>query len=167
MTHETAILAGGCFWGMEELFRQLPGVTDTDVGYTGGTSDQPVYTDVKTGTTGHAEAIKIVYDPSQTTFEAILRFFFQAHDPTTAGRQGNDIGTQYRSVIFYTNDQQKAVADALIAQIDASGRWPGKVVTELAPADTFYPAEDFHQDYLQKNPNGYTCHWIRTDWTLD
>lgn len=167
MTTETALLAGGCFWGMEELFRALPGVIDTEVGYTGGESKNPTYTDVKTGTTGHAETIKVVYDPAQTNFQNILKFFFQAHDPTTEGRQGNDIGSQYRSAIFYTNDSQKAAAEDLIAKIDASGKWPGKVVTQLVPAGPFYEAEDYHQDYLQHKPDGYTCHWIRKDWTLD
>ena len=161
---EKIILAGGCFWGMEELFRAEPGVTETRCGYTGGTLKNPTYTDMKTGETGHAEALEVTYDPSQTNFEALLHFFFKMHDPTTAGRQGNDIGSQYRSAIFYLNDQQKQVAEDVIKKLDATGKWPGKIVTEVTPASEFYLAEEYHQDYLQKHPDGYTCHWIRPNW---
>lgn len=166
MASETAVLAGGCFWGMEELFRQRPGVTATRVGYAGGNLANPTYNDVKTGKTGHAESIEVTFDPEKTSFEAILKFFFQAHDPTTVNRQGNDRGTQYRSAIFVQNDAQRATAEALIEKIDASGKWPGKVVTELLPAGVFTEAEDFHQNYLQRIPHGYTCHWVRPEWSL-
>jgi len=161
-----AILAGGCFWGMEELIRKLPGITGTRVGYTGGDFPNPTYNDMRTGKTGHAEAVEIEFDPAKTSYSKILEFFFQAHDPTTADRQGNDRGSQYRSAIFYLDEDQKKVAEDTIARVDASGKWPGKVVTQVVPAKTFYQAEDYHQDYLQKNPNGYTCHWVRPDWTL-
>ncbi len=164
--HKVALLAGGCFWGVEELIRQQPGVVSTCVGYTGGETDNPRYEDVKTGTTGHAEAIEIVYDPSQTTYEAILHFFFQIHDPTTRNRQGNDIGSQYRSAIFVHDQEQADVANKVINAISESGKWPGPIVTEIVRARTFYPAEDYHQDYLQKNPGGYTCHFVRPDWKL-
>ena len=156
-----ATLAGGCFWGMEELMRQFPGVLSTRVGYTGGTTVNPVYEDVHTGRTGHAEAIEIIYDPAKVTFEAILEHFFKLHDPTTLNRQGNDIGTQYRSSIFYHDDEQRKVAERVKARVDASGFWPRKLTTEIVPAVTFYAAEDYHQNYLQKNPNGYTCHFLR------
>ncbi|GGY55103.1 peptide-methionine (S)-S-oxide reductase MsrA [Parvularcula lutaonensis] len=164
---KTAVLAGGCFWGMEELIRHQPGVVSTRVGYTGGTLDKPTYNDVKTGKTGHAEAIEIVYDPSVMSYEKLLQWFFQIHDPTTKDRQGNDIGTQYRSAIWYQDQEQKETAEKVIAAVEASGKWPGRVVTEVAPAQTFWEAEEFHQDYLQKYPNGYTCHYVRPDWTLD
>lgn len=164
---KTAVLAGGCFWGMEELIRHQPGVKSTRVGYTGGDFENPTYDDMKTGKTGHAEAIEIVFDPSVMSYEKLLRWFFQIHDPTTVDRQGNDRGTQYRSAIWYQDEEQKETAEKVIAAVDASGNWPGKVVTELAPAKTFWEAEDFHQDYLQKYPNGYTCHYVRPDWTLD
>jgi peptide-methionine (S)-S-oxide reductase len=164
---QTALLAGGCFWGMEELIRHQPGVHSTRVGYTGGQLENPTYNDVKTGTTGHAEAIEIVYDPSVMSYEKLLRWFFQIHDPTTKDRQGNDRGSQYRSAIWYQDEEQKETAEKVIAAVEASGRWPGSVVTELAPAGQFYEAEDFHQDYLQKYPSGYTCHYVRPDWTLD
>jgi len=167
MATETAILAGGCFWGVQELLRAQPGVLRTKVGYTGGTTPSPTYKDVRTGTTGHAEAIEVVFDPARTSFRAILEFFFQMHDPTTRNRQGNDIGSQYRSAIFFTSAAQEATARQVIAEIDASGRWPGRVVTEIVPAGPFHPAEEYHQDYLAKNPNGYTCHWVRPAWTLD
>ncbi len=163
---EKAILAGGCFWGMEELFRALPGVTDTRVGYTGGAVANPTYNDMRTGTTGHAEAIEVTFDPARTSFENILHFFFQAHDPTTSDRQGNDRGTQYRSAIFYTDETQKSVAEDLVQRIEASGKWPGRIVTQIVPAGPFYEAESYHQDYLRKNPGGYTCHWVRPDWVL-
>ncbi len=166
MTNETAILAGGCFWGMEDLIRKLPGVVETEVGYTGGALSKPDYKQVKTGRTGHAEAIRIAYDPAKTSYRALLEFFFQIHDPTTKDRQGNDIGTQYRSAIFYLNEAQKAEAEKIIAEIDASRVWPGKVVTEIVPAGEWWDAEDYHQDYLDKYPEGYTCHFIRPSWKL-
>jgi len=163
---ETAILAGGCFWGMEDLIRKRPGVVDTEVGYTGGATANPTYNDVKTGRTGHAESIRISFDPAKTSYRELLEFFFQIHDPTTKDRQGNDVGSQYRSGIFYLDESQKAEAEKIIAEIDASGRWPGRVVTEVAPAGEFTRAEDFHQDYLERYPNGYTCHFIRPSWVV-
>lgn len=163
----TAILAGGCFWGMEDLIRRLPGVLDTDVGYTGGTLDHPTYHEVTTGKTGHAEALRIVYDPARLRYEDILKVFFQIHDPTTLNRQGNDRGSQYRSAIFYANDSERETAHRLIAAINASGKWPAPVVTEVAPAGPFYIAEDYHQDYLERLPHGYTCHYVRPEWVLE
>jgi peptide-methionine (S)-S-oxide reductase len=159
---EKAILAGGCFWGVQELVRKYPGVISTRVGYSGG--DVPNATYRNHGT--HAEALEIVFDPARTSFRQLLEFFFQIHDPSTRNRQGNDIGTSYRSAIFYTTEEQKAVALDTIADVDASGLWPGKVVTEVLPAGPFWEAEPEHQDYLQRIPNGYTCHWVRPDWTL-
>jgi peptide methionine sulfoxide reductase msrA/msrB len=156
-----ATLAGGCFWGVEELMRQMPGVLSTRVGYTGGTTVNPVYEQVHTGRTGHAEAIEITFDPAKVTFQAILEYFFTLHDPTTLNRQGNDIGTQYRSAIFYHDQAQRVTAEQVKAKVDASGFWPRPLTTEIAPATTFYSAEDYHQHYLQKNPNGYTCHFVR------
>ena len=156
---ETATLAGGCFWGVEELVRKLPGVTDTTVGYAGGTLDKPLYEDVKTGRTGHAESLQIVFDPSKITFDEILDFFFRLHDPTTANRQGNDVGTQYRSAIFYHDDAQRDAAERAIQR--AQPKWPRPIVTEVLPFTNFYEAEDYHQDYLQRKPNGYTCHYLR------
>jgi len=156
---ETATLAGGCFWGVEELVRTLPGVVDTTVGYAGGTLDKPHYEDVKTGRTGHAESLQIVFDPSKITFDEILDFFFRLHDPTTANRQGNDIGTQYRSAIFYHDETQRDAAEQ--AKQRAQPKWPRPIVTEVVPFTNFYPAEDYHQDYLQRKPNGYTCHYLR------
>jgi peptide-methionine (S)-S-oxide reductase len=161
MRTEIATLAGGCFWGVEELFRSMKGVIQTEVGYTGGVTPSPTYETVKTGTTGHAESIEITFDPEAVSFEEILRYFFQLHDPTTENRQGNDRGSQYRSAIFYHSDAQKAVADKVIAAVNASGQWGGKVVTQVVSASRFYSAEAYHQDYLQKNPGGYTCHWVR------
>lgn len=161
MSQDVAVLAGGCFWGVEELFRSLPGVTATRVGYTGGASASPRYEEVKTGRTGHAEAIEVTFDPMRCTYADILRYFFRLHDPTTANRQGNDIGSQYRSAIFYANAAQKQTAEAIRQEVDASGKWPKPVVTALEPLTTFYAAEDFHQKYLQKNPGGYTCHFLR------
>src|SRR5437764_3515437 len=160
-TTETATLAGGCFWGVEELIRKLPGVVDTTVGYAGGTLENPRYEDVKTGRTGHAESVEIVFDPSKISYGDILDFFFRLHDPTTRNRQGNDVGTQYRSAIFYTSDEQRKVAEDTVADVDASGLWPGKVVTELSPAGPFWEAEPEHQDYLERYPSGYTCHYVR------
>jgi methionine-S-sulfoxide reductase len=158
---EKATLAGGCFWGMEELIRKLPGVIDTTVGYTGGTLARPRYEDVKTGRTGHAESIEIEFDRAKTSYEEILRFFFRIHDPTTTNRQGNDVGTQYRSVIFVHDAQQRETAERVKAEVDASGKWPKPVVTEIVEAGDFWPAEDDHQDYLQRIPWGYTCHYVR------
>lgn len=163
---EKAILAGGCFWGMEELFRQRPGVVKTRVGYTGGSLVNPTYNDMKTGQSGHAEAIELEFDPALTSYRDLLIFFFSMHDPTTSDRQGNDRGSQYRSAIFYLNEPQKQEAEKLIGDINASGRWPGPIVTQVAAAGRFYLAEDYHQDYLQKHPDGYTCHWIRPNWTM-
>ncbi|MFC7360128.1 peptide-methionine (S)-S-oxide reductase MsrA [Nocardioides astragali] len=159
---ETAVLAGGCFWGMEELIRKRPGVVSTRVGYTGGTVPNATYRNHD----GHAEAIEILFDPVQTSFRDLLEFFFQVHDPTTKNRQGNDVGTSYRSAIFYTNEEQRQEAERTIADVDASGLWPGKVVTEVTPASEFWLAEIEHQDYLQKNPYGYTCHFVREGWKL-
>jgi peptide-methionine (S)-S-oxide reductase len=159
---ETAILAGGCFWGMQDLLRRYPGVLSTRVGYSGG--DVPNATYRNHGT--HAEAIEIVFDPAVISYRQILEFFFQIHDPSTKNRQGNDIGMSYRSAIFYLDDEQKRVAEDTIADVDASGLWPGKVVTEVTPAGPFWEAEPEHQDYLERFPNGYTCHFPRPDWTL-
>jgi peptide-methionine (S)-S-oxide reductase len=161
-TTETAVLAGGCFWGMEDLIRRRPGVLDTRVGYTGGHVANATYRNHG----GHAEAIEIVYDPTLTSYREMLEFFFQIHDPSTKNRQGNDIGTSYRSAIFYTDDTQREVALDTIADVDASGLWPGKVVTEVEPAGDFWEAEPEHQDYLERYPNGYTCHYVRPGWTL-
>lgn len=163
MNTEKAILAGGCFWGMEELIRQYPGVISTVVGYTGG--DVPNATYRNHGT--HAEAIAITYDPAQLSYRKLLEYFFQIHNPTTRNRQGNDIGISYRSAIFYLNEEQQEVANTLIAEMDASGIWPGKVVTEVVPAGDFWDAEEEHQAYLQKNPYGYTCHFERPEWALE
>ena len=159
---ETAILAGGCFWGMQQLLRRQPGVIATRVGYTGG--DVPNATYRNHGT--HAEGIEIVFDPSKISYRKILEFFFQIHDPTTKDRQGNDLGMSYRSAVFYLNDEQRLVAEGTIADVNASGLWPGKVVTEVAAAGPFWDAEPEHQDYLERIPNGYTCHWVRPDWKL-
>lgn len=158
---ETATLAGGCFWGMEEILRDLPGVEDPVVGYTGGKTENPVYEEVKTGTTGHAESIQLRFDPSKITYGAILDLFFKMHDPTTPNRQGNDIGTQYRSAIFYHGEEQRKEAEAAVARAKASGRWRRPITTEIVPAGKFWPAEQYHQDYLKKHPGGYTCHYIR------
>lgn len=162
MTTERAILAGGCFWGMQDLIRRQPGVISTRVGYTGGAVKNATYRNHE----GHAEAIEIVFDPAKTSFRAMLEFFFQIHDPTTLNRQGNDRGASYRSAIFYTSDEQKRIAEDTITDVEVSGLWPGKVVTEVAPAGEFWEAEPEHQDYLERYPNGYTCHFIRPDWKL-
>ena len=162
MTEERAVLAGGCFWGMQDLIRRYKGVISTRVGYTGG--DVPNATYRNHGT--HAEAIEIIFDPSRISYREILEFFFQIHDPTTKNRQGNDVGASYRSAIFYTSEEQKAVAEDTIADVDASGLWPGRVVTEVSPAGAFWEAEPEHQDYLERIPNGYTCHFVRPGWTL-
>ena len=162
MAIEKAILAGGCFWGMEELFRRQPGVVSTRVGYSGG--DTPNATYRRHGT--HAESIEVLYDTDKTDYRALLEFFFQVHDPTTKDRQGNDIGLSYRSAIFYLTDEQKRVAEDTIADVEASGLWPGKVVTEVTKAGDFWEAEPEHQNYLQHYPNGYTCHYPRPNWKL-
>ncbi|WP_318480856.1 peptide-methionine (S)-S-oxide reductase MsrA [Photobacterium leiognathi] len=162
MAQQKAILAGGCFWGMQDLIRRQTGVITTRVGYTGGDVANATYPNHGT----HAEAIEILFDDSQTSFEKILAYFFQIHDPTTTNSQGNDIGTSYRSAIFYTSDEQKDVAEKMIARINASGIWPGTVVTEVVPASDFWQAEPEHQDYLLHRPNGYTCHFPRPDWVL-
>ncbi len=159
---ETAILAGGCFWGMEDLLREIPGVIDTEVGYAGGTVAEPTYEDVKTGATGHAESVRVVFDPARLSFADLLeKWFFRMHDPTTRDRQGNDVGSQYRSAIFATTPEQERVAAAVIARVNASGKWKDPIVTEIVAAGPFTPAESYHQDYLEKNPGGYTCHFLR------
>lgn len=163
---ETAFLAGGCFWGMQDLIRRLPGVVSTRVGYTGGNTQNATYNEVKTGVTGHAEAIEIVFDPARVSYRDILELFFQIHDPTTTDRQGNDIGSQYRSAIFYVDDAQKNTALDTIADLEASGLWPGKPVTQVVPAGDFWEAEKEHQDYLEHYPGGYTCHFPRQNWRL-
>ena len=162
MSTEKAILAGGCFWGVEELFRQMPGIKSTVVGYTGGEIPNATYKNHG----NHAEAIEINFDAEELSYRKLLEYFFQIHDPTTRNRQGNDIGTSYRSAIFYSSEQQRDTALELIAEMDASGKWPGKVVTEVVPEVEFWNAEKEHQDYLQKNPYGYTCHFERADWVL-
>ena len=159
---ERAVLAGGCFWGMEDLIRKFPGVLSTRVGYTGGDVANATYRNHGT----HAEGIEIMFDPTQITYRRILEFFFQIHDPTTANRQGNDRGMSYRSAIYYVDEDQKAVAIDTIKDVDASGLWPGNVVTEVDPVSEFWVAEPEHQDYLERIPNGYTCHFIRPDWVL-
>ena len=159
---EIAILAGGCFWGMQDLIRKQPGVISTRVGYTGGEVEHATYRNHE----GHAEAIEIRFDPEQISYRDLLEFFFQVHDPSTKNRQGNDIGTSYRSAIFYLDDEQRRVAQGTIADVDASGLWPGKVVTEVEPAGPFWEAEPEHQDYLERYPNGYTCHFVRPGWRL-
>ncbi len=156
-----ATLAGGCFWGMEEIIRNIPGVLETRVGYTGGTTKNPTYPDVHAGATGHAEAIEVVYDPSKLTYEQLLGWFFRMHDPTTLNQQGNDIGTSYRSAIFYHDDEQRRIAEKVKADVDRSGKWKRPIVTEIVAAGAFYPAEDYHQKYLEKHPGGYTCHYLR------
>ena len=161
-TSETAILAGGCFWGVQELLRSYPGVLSTRVGYTGGEVPNATYRNHGS----HAEAVEIVFNPETISFRKILEFFFQIHDPSTPNRQGNDRGASYRSAIFYTSEEQKGIAEQTIADVNASGLWPGKVVTEVVPAGPFWEAEPEHQDYLQRIPHGYTCHWVRPNWKL-
>ena len=163
MTTQRAILAGGCFWGMQDLIRKQPGVVSTRVGYSGG--DVPNATYRNHGT--HAESIEITFDPARISYRTLLEFFFQIHDPTTVNRQGNDIGTSYRSAIFYTSDEQKRIAEDTIEDVNASGLWPGKAVTEVTPAGDFWEAEPEHQDYLERIPDGYTCHFVRPDWVLE
>jgi methionine-S-sulfoxide reductase len=158
---EIATFAGGCFWGVEDIIRRLPGVLDTEVGYTGGKTNNPTYGEVKTGSTGHAEAIQIEFDPAKISYETLLEYFWRLHDPTTSNRQGNDIGTQYRSAVFYHSEDQRQAAEKIKQIAQKSGRWGKPIVTEIVPAGAFYPAEDYHQDYLLKNPGGYTCHWLR------
>lgn len=159
---ERAVLAGGCFWGMQDLIRKLPGVESTRVGYTGGDVKNATYRNHGT----HAEGIEIVFDPARIGYRQLVEFFFQIHDPTTLNRQGNDLGTSYRSGIYYADEAQKKIAEEVIAEVNASGRWPGKVVTELKPEGDFWEAEPEHQDYLERYPAGYTCHWVRPDWVL-
>jgi peptide-methionine (S)-S-oxide reductase len=159
---EKAILAGGCFWGVQDLFRRQPGVLSTRVGYTGGDVPNATYGSHQ----GHAEAIEIVFDPEQTSYRELLEFFFQIHDPTTMNRQGNDIGTSYRSAIFYLDEGQRRVAEETIAEVEASGLWPGEIVTEVTPAGPFWEAEPEHQDFLERYPNGYSCHYVRPNWVL-
>lgn len=156
---EKAYLAGGCFWGLEDLMRTIPGVLDTEAGYTGGENENPTYEHHP----GHAEALEVTYDPEVTSYQKILDFFFQIHNPTTLNRQGNDVGTSYRSAIFYQNEEEKQIAEDMIRIVNESGRWKDRVVTTLEPFRAFYPAEDYHQDYLEKNPGGYTCHAIYFD----
>jgi peptide-methionine (S)-S-oxide reductase len=162
MTTERAVLAGGCFWGMQDLIRRYPGVISTRVGYTGGEVLNATYHNHG----NHAEAIEITFDPAKTSYRTLLEFFFQIHDPTTLNRQGNDLGDSYRSAIFYTSEEQRAVALHTIADVEASGLWPGKVVTEVVTARDFWEAEPEHQDYLERIPNGYTCHFVRRNWKL-
>ena len=159
---EKAVLAGGCFWGMQDLIRDLPGVLTTRVGYTGGETRNATYRNHG----GHAEAIEIVFDPERISYRGLLEFFFRIHDPTTTNRQGNDVGTSYRSAIFYLDDEQRRVAEQTIAEVDKSELWPGQVVTQVVPAGPFWEAEPEHQDYLLRNPGGYTCHYVRPEWKL-
>jgi peptide methionine sulfoxide reductase msrA/msrB len=161
VNHETAILAGGCFWGMEEIIRKIPGVIKTTVGYSGGKTADPTYKEVCTGATGHAEAVEIVFDPAQLSYERLLDYFFRMHDPTTLNRQHNDVGTQYRSAIFYTSPAQKETAERVKTERDKSGKFRRPITTEITAAGKFYSAEDYHQKYLVKNPGGYTCHVLR------
>jgi peptide methionine sulfoxide reductase msrA/msrB len=158
---ETVVLAGGCFWGMEEILRKIPGVLETEAGYSGGASEGATYEQVKKGNTGHAEAVQVVYDPAKLPFEELMRWFFRMHDPTTLNRQGNDLGTQYRSAVFFTTEEQRAAAEKVKAEVDRSGKWKAPIVTEIRKAGPWSRAEEYHQDYLQKNPGGYTCHWLR------
>ncbi len=158
---EVATLAAGCFWGVEHLLCELHGVLKTEVGYTGGTTEKPNYEQIKTGKTGHAEAVQIHFDPAKISYADILRFFFKLHDPTTLNRQGNDVGTQYRSAIFYHDETQRDTAERVKREVDAAKKWPNPVVTQITAAPAFYVAEDYHQDYLIKNPGGYMCHFVR------
>jgi len=162
MAQERAVLAGGCFWGVQELVRSLPGVIKTRVGYTGGDVKNATYRNHGT----HAEGIEILFDPAKISYRQLLEFFFQIHDPTTKNRQGNDLGASYRSAIYYTSPEQEAVAEDTIADVEASGLWPGKVVTQVEPVGDFWEAEPEHQDYLQRYPDGYTCHFVRPGWRL-
>lgn len=161
MKTETATLAGGCFWGMEEIIREIPGVLKTEVGYTGGSTKNATYLEVKTGRTGHAEAIQVEFAPTKLSFEKLLEWFFRMHNPTTKNQQGNDIGSQYRSGIFFHSEEQKATAVTVIDRVNKSGVWKAPVVTEVTPFNAWWSAEEYHQDYLRKNPGGYTCHFVR------
>ncbi len=161
MKKEIATLAGGCFWGMEEIIRNIPGVLKTDVGYSGGSVENPTYNIVKLGTTNHAESVQIEFDPLKLSYADLLGYFFRMHDPTTVNQQGNDKGTQYRSVIFFHSPEQEKTAYEVIKRIESAKKWPRPIVTQVVPAVKFYAAEDYHQDYLKKNPAGYTCHWLR------
>ena len=159
---EIATLAGGCFWGVEEILREVPGVIDTDVGYTGGWLENPTYDDTHDSKSGHAEAIRVTFDPSILSYEDLLeKWFFKLHDPTTLNRQGNDVGTQYRSAIFPQTPEQKTTAEQVKARVEASGKWKRPITTSIEPASTWYSAESYHQDYLRKNPEGYSCHFMR------
>jgi methionine-S-sulfoxide reductase len=159
---EVAVLAGGCFWGVEDILRDVPGVIDTEVGYTGGWLENPRYEDTHHSQSGHAEAVRITFDPSVLSFEELLEhWFFRLHDPTTLNRQGNDVGTQYRSAIFPQTEEQRAIAERVIAHVEESGKWKRPITTSIEPAGTWYDAEDYHQDYLRKHPGGYTCHYMR------
>ena len=159
---EIAVLAGGCFWGVEDILRDVPGVIDTDVGYTGGWLENPTYHDTHDSKSGHAEAVRITFDPSVLSYETLLeQWFFRLHDPTTLNRQGNDVGTQYRSAIFPQSPEQKVAAERVIARVNASGKWARQITTSIEPASTWYSAEKYHQDYLRKTPGGYTCHYMR------
>jgi peptide methionine sulfoxide reductase msrA/msrB len=158
---EVAILAGGCFWGVEELIRNLPGVLSTEVGYTGGRVPNPTYERIVGGVTGHAESVRVEFDPNVLSYADLLRYFFRLHDPTTLNRQGNDRGSEYRSAIFFTDDSQRTIAEQVIKEVNSSKKWRDPVVTQVVPASTWYKAEEYHQDYLQRNPNGYTCHYLR------
>lgn len=158
---EVATLAGGCFWGMEDLLRKLPGVLNSDVGYAGGTTENATYEQVKTGRTGHAEAVQIEFDPDTLSYENLLLYFFKIHDPTTEDQQGNDIGSQYRSAIFYHTESQRETAEKVIERIESSHAWKHPLATEIEPFEKFWRAEDYHQDYLEKHPHGYTCHFER------
>lgn len=162
MTTERAVLAGGCFWGVQDLFRRYDGVLSTRVGYTGGDVSNPTYRNHGS----HAEAVEVIFDPGRISYRQILEFFFQIHDPSTLNRQGNDVVTSYRSAIFYTSDEQRRIAEDTIADVNASGLWPGRVVTEVVPASDFWEAEPEHQDYLERYPGGYTCHFARPNWRL-
>ena len=162
MSHERAVLAGGCFWGVQDLLRRYPGVISTRVGYSGGDVAHATYRNHGS----HAEAIEVIFDPAILSYRSLLEFFFQIHDPSTLNQQGNDRGSSYRSAIFHTSAEQKRIAEDTIADVDASGLWPGKAVTEVAPAGDFWEAEPEHQDYLERYPNGYTCHFVRPGWTL-
>lgn len=161
MKKEVATLAGGCFWGMEEIIRAIPGVHKTTVGYTGGEIDNPNYNIVKLGTSNHAEAVQVEFNPEKLSYGELLGQFFRMHDPTTVNRQGNDVGTQYRSAIFYHSPEQKKTAEEVIIKVTEAKKWSRPIVTQVIPAGKFYKAEEYHQDYLKKNPGGYTCHWLR------
>lgn len=161
--HEIATFSGGCFWGVQEIVRKIPGVIETTVGYTGGTTKGPTYKDITSGKTGHAEALQVQFDPAKISYEELLGYFFRLHDPTTKNRQGNDVGTQYRSAIFYHNEAQHQAAERVKKKVQDSHKWEGTITTEIVAAGPFYPAEEYHQDYLQKHPGGYTCHYLRPE----